>query len=212
MLNQNAKVPRGNRNEITISGTFTKEFKYSHTTDSGEDFYKNTLQVRKDGNIESITIIASENIIYKMNLVKNKHVEIKGTIKTRQVMLEKEKTGNDVIVFAKKIEPCKEKSSDENLVYLEGRIKLKPARQKNIHYRASFIFIAVCRNNGIVDTIPCKFYEKEAKFIKRLQIGTKVQITGLIESKNKLKLLEGGSVEIVTVHHVTALEFNVLEQ
>lgn len=211
MLRQDEEMLKNSRNKVIISGRFTEEFKYAYTTDAGEYFFENKLEVRgKDGKEENITIIASEYLLYEIEPVTGKYVIIAGSIKTTKMRVETEKVNNDVIVFATQIENCKEKVNDENSTYFEGVIKKKITMRKGNNY-VQIIFIAEQVNNKIVNPIPYTFFGKDSKRIKRLPIGTKLQLEGQIDGKNKLRLFKDGSVQIIQVHSIRGLRFNVVK-
>lgn len=211
MSNQNGEMSRTNRNKVTISGVLENEFKYSHTTNSGRNFYKNTLRVKNGRKEEQIAIIASEDLIYNMYRIRNKPVVVNGSIETCKVVVSKEKESNDVIIVAEQIEFCKEEK-EENLIFLEGKIKSKPIRQENISYKTCFVFLSAHMRKRWINNIPCKFYGEEVNRIKRIPIGTRVRLIGKIGFQKKLKLLEDGNVQVIVVHHVAVLKFDVLKK
>lgn len=211
MLRQDEEMLKNSRNRVRISGKFTEEFKYAYTTDAGEYFFENKLEVRgKDGKIEYITIIASEYLLYDIEPVTRKYGVITGSIKTTKIKVEKSKFNSDVIVFAKRIDICEEKIKDENVTYFEGVIKRKITMRKGNNY-VQVIFIAEQVDNKIINSIPYKFFGKDSKRIKRLPIGTKLQLEGQIDGKNKLRLFKDGSVQIIQVHSIRGLRFNVVK-
>lgn len=207
MLNQNEERLKNNRNNAIITGRFTEEFEYTYTT-LGEYFFENKLEVRRrDGKVENITIIASEHLLYDIEPVTRKYVVITGRIETKKIKVEKEKLNNDVRIFAKQIDFCEEKANDENSMYLEGVIEKKITMRKERNY-VRIIILAVYKNDKTVNFIPCMFFGKEANRINRLSIGTKIQLKGKIEGRNKLRLFPDGSIKIISIHSIIGEKFN----
>lgn len=207
MLNRNKENLVDGNNKAIIIGRFTNEFKYSHNR-NGRDFYRNTMEVtRRDGKIENITIIANESFMYRIYLTKGKYAIVKGSIITLQETIEMQKKTYDVCIFANQIEICKGQINDKNFIYLEGTIEKQAVITKG-HNTIKYIWLISVGDEGRQFKIPCKFYKNEAKAVKRLKTGTLIQLEGQVECRNKLNLLEDGSVELKIIHYVKAIRFN----
>lgn len=61
------------------------------------------------------------------------------------------------------------------------------------------------------DYIPCIFWGHNARFVKNLDIGTKLEVSGRIQSRNYTKTHEDGSVEEKVAYEVSCQSVAVLE-
>ncbi len=203
-------------NQVVLRGIIEDNFNYSYETEE-TSFYDNFVKITdKNGNVESIPIIASEYTISKIDeVIKGKHVVIIGSLTGFTTKTEKQNTIQDVNILVEEI--CfnvketifgKDKLNNQNSVYIEGTIYSKPVVRK-AYKHICYTLLKIERGNKI-EYIPCSFYRKDTCRVRKLPIGTKIRLEGKLEIKNKLKLLRNKGVEVITVHEVRTLKFETI--
>lgn len=177
-------------NEITLIGKVLTDFKFDHSF-YGEDFYEIKIGVvRESGTMDELNLTVSDRIVdISRNLV-GKYVSVYGEIRTYNI-------GNDndrhlkVTVFAMSLLELNDDDAyiiGENSVYISGTIcKKNPMRITPLGRQITDIIVAVNRNYGKSDYLPCICWSRNAKFVDELEVGTKVNIWGRLQSRDYIK-------------------------
>ena len=188
-------------NHLVLVGKVTSDKKFSHEI-YGESFYIFDLEVaRLSGNSDIIPITISERLILEKELEIGDKVAIEGQFRSYN-SYENEKNRLILTVFAKDIkylsEQDEENSSEKvsNEVTLIGYICKKPIyRQTPFGREISDILLAVNRAYNKSDYIPAIAWGRNARFCQNIEVGTKVKITGRVQSRNYEKKFEDGTTQ-----------------
>lgn len=203
-------------NRVVIKGIIEYEFNYSHET-VGTTFYTNFVKViDENGNVENIPIIASEYTINKIDeVIKGKYVVIIGSLTAFARKTEKQKTIQDAMILVEDIrfnmkdtDFDTDELNNQNSVYIEGTIYSTPVVRKA--YKHICYTLLKVELDYKIEYIPCSFYRKDTRRVRKLPIGSKIRLEGKLESKNKLRLLSNKRVEVITVHEVRTLKFETI--
>lgn len=209
-------MKKDSSNRVILRGVIEHNFNYSYETVE-TTFYDNFVKITdKNGNVESIPIIASEYTLSKIDKeIKGRYAIIIGSLTAFTIKTDKQNTIQDAMILVEEI--CfnvKETDFDEdelnkqNSVYIEGTICSKPVVRK-AYKHICYTLLKVERDYKI-EYIPCNFYRKDTRRIRKLPIETKIRLEGRLESKNKLRLLSNKRVEVITVHEVRTLRFETI--
>ena len=205
-------------NHLVLVGKVTSEKKFSHEI-YGESFYIFDLEVaRLSGNSDIIPITISERLILEKELEIGDKVAIEGQFRSYN-SYENEKNRLILTVFAKDIkylsEEDEENSSEKvsNEVTLIGYICKKPIyRQTPFGREISDILLAVNRAYNKSDYIPAIAWGRNARFCQNIEVGTKVKITGRVQSRNYEKKFEDGTTQTRTAYEVSISSLEIVNE
>lgn len=181
----------------------------------GETFYSFIVGVdRKSGFRDVIQIIVSERLIWNLEFEPGDFVEILGQIRTYN----EEQDGRNklnVVVFAREFKRCEEeeKVEHENKINLEGFICKKPiGRISPLGREICDIMLAVNRMYNKSDYIPCIAWGRNAGYASNLSVGTKIAISGRIQSREYRKRDAEGNITVKTAYEVSILKLESLAE
>ena len=209
-------------NHLLLMGKITSDKKFSHEI-YGESFYVFDLEVaRLSGNSDIIPITISERLITTEELAIGKKVLIEGQFRSYN-SYENEKNRLVLTVFAKdiKFEEDEEAETEEsekeekvsNEVVLTGYICKKPIyRQTPFGREISDILLAVNRAYNKSDYIPAIAWGRNARFCQNIEVGTKVRITGRVQSRNYEKKLEDGTTQTRVAYEVSIGSLEIINE
>ena len=205
-------------NHLVLVGKVTSDKKFSHEI-YGESFYIFDLEVaRLSGNSDIIPITISERLILEKELEIGDKVAIEGQFRSYN-SYENEKNRLILTVFAKDIkylsEEDEENSSEKvsNEVILIGYICKKPIyRQTPFGREISDILLAVNRAYNKSDYIPAIAWGRNARFCQNIEVGTKVKITGRVQSRNYEKKFEDGTTQTRTAYEVSISSLEIVNE
>ncbi len=179
----------------------------------GETFYCLAVGVdRKSGYRDVIQVIVSERLIWNLEFEPGDTVEILGQVRTYN----EEQDGRNklnVVVFSREFKRCDEASrlEHENKIILEGFICKKPiGRISPLGREICDIMLAVNRMYNKSDYIPCIAWGRNAGYASNLAVGTKISITGRIQSREYRKRDQEGNITVKTAYEVSILKLESL--
>ena len=200
-------------NIASVTGYFTSEFVFSHEI-FGEKFYLVDLECeRLSGAKDVIPVMVSERSIDINKDYSDCVLEIKGQLRSYNKH-DGDKTHLQLSLLAQDIQFLAGYvvSAENNTIYLDGYICKEPTSRKTpLGREIADIIIAVNRPYGKTDYIPCICWGRNANFSNGLPTGTKVKVSGRIQSRNYQKKLEDGTLETRTAYEVSIGKLEVLE-
>lgn len=179
-------------NKVSLIGTIESTFEFDHEV-YGEGFYIADVAVeRLSGVVDYIPVLFSERMIDVNTDCRGYIVSIIGQYRSYN-KFNGQKKRLLLSVFAKEIEFLDALiiNPESNSISLSGYICKKPVYRKTPFGReiADFI-IAVNRQYGKTDYIPCICWGRDAVFMNKLQVGNKVSIVGRIQSREYVKRID----------------------
>ena len=170
-------------NYVRITG-YVDKFIYNHTA-YDERFYSSFVHSqRRSGTVDDIPVIASEYLVKKDDL-DGKYVEIDGEFRSMNMEVEgKSKLILQLFVKNIRIVKTKESADDENEIILDGFLVKNPIYRVTPNGRQiADMMIAVNRQLGRSDYIPCICWGGSAKWAENLEVGTEIFVQGRIQSR-----------------------------
>ena len=160
----------------------------------GENFYNMTVKVKRLSDVyDYITVTVQENMV--PGLEEGKAVTVSGQYRSYNNY---SGVGNKLILtlFANEITDETE-TENPNTIYLNGFICKQPIyRTTPFGREITDIIVAVNRNFGKSDYIPCIAWGRNAKYAAGLNVGDNIEVWGRIQSRNyKKKITEEEIVE-----------------
>ena len=205
-------------NHLVLVGKITSDKKFSHEI-YGESFYIFDLEVpRLSGNSDIIPITISERLILEKELEIGDKVAIEGQFRSYN-SYENEKNRLILTVFAKDIKYLSQEEEEDssqkvsNEVTLVGYICKKPIyRQTPFGREISDILLAVNRAYNKSDYIPAIAWGRNVRFCQNIEVGTKVKITGRVQSRNYEKKFEDGTTQTRTAYEVSISSLEIVNE
>jgi primosomal replication protein N len=194
-------------NQSELRGTIITLPEYSHKS-YGEVFYHFTLGVdRKSGYQDEIPVVISERLIWNLTLETETRAYILGQIRTYNECLDGKNKLN-IVVFAREFQLLEDDfAPDENKVYLEGFLCKAPIRRVSpLGREICDMMLAVNRMYNKSDYIPCIAWGRNAGYAGVLGVGTRIRITGRIQSREYRKKDEEGNAIVKVAYEVSILK------
>jgi len=199
-------------NEVVLKGTVISDVVFSHEI-YGETFNKFVLKVpRLSENFDEVVITVSERLTDTKNIIIGQNVKIEGQFRSYNNYTE---TGNRLVltVFSKTIEMCDDINDSPNSIYLNGFICKEPVyRTTPFGREICDVLVAVNRQYGKSDYIPCITWGRNAKFTGGLDVGTNIKIWGRIQSRNYRKKVDEEEYVEKTAYEVSVTKMEIVRQ
>ena len=194
-------------NRVTLCGSLAGLPQRSHEN-HGRVFYTFQLEVERLSGVKDVLdIIAPADVLEQMDLSGGEMLEITGQLRSFN---NRRAAGRRLVisVFAETIQTCD--GAPDNHVELEGAICKEPVfRRTPLGREICDVMLAVNRQYRRADYLPCIFWGKTAQITAALPIGTRLSVTGRLQSREYVKMLEGGS-ERRTAFEVSAVTAEVV--
>ncbi len=208
-----ANETRVKNNKVTLSGEIVSDFEFSHEI-FGEGFYTTMLaSERLSGAKDTVPIMVSERLVDVKADWTGNPVKVSGQLRSYN----KHEEGRSKLVlsvFVREFEDITEKRDfgleDENLISLDGYICKEPKyRETPLGREITDILLAVNRTYGKSDYIPCIAWGRNARFAESLEVGTRLQIEGRIQSREYQKRISDDEVETRVAYEVSIAKMEV---
>ena len=198
-------------NKVNIAGVICSDFNYSHTL-CGEKFYIADLEVeRTSGKSDIIPIMVSDRMI-KIEDLTGVAVEITGQFRSYNKHIDG-KSKLVLTVFVYEIEVLENVMYNNNNVELIGYICKEPIYRKTpLGREIADVLLAVNRQCGKSDYIPCICWGRNARYVGNLPIGTKISIAGRVQSRTFLKKIDEETTEERVAYELSASKVEVVEE
>lgn len=204
-------------NKATLSGELVSNFEFSHEF-YGEGFYITMLASERESTVKDIIpIMVSERLIDVKAEWEGRFVEVSGQFRSYN----KHENGRrhlELSVFVREFEEIEFEheepgsGNDENRIFLDGYICKEPKyRETPLGREIADILLAVNRQYGKTDYIPCIAWGRNAIFAGKLEVGTRLQIEGRIQSREYQKRISETESEKRVAYEVSVSRLEVAE-
>ncbi len=190
-----------NNNKVFLSGTLASLPIFSHEI-YGESFYEINLNVsRLSHQMDIIPVTISERLFGNLSLQVGIRLALKGQFRSYNKIVE----GHSKLmltVFAREIlDSCED---DVNQIEIAGFVCKNPIyRTTPFKREICDVLLAVNRAYNKSDYLPCIAWGRNARFVKDLDIGQKVFMTGRIQSRQYQKKLDEQNTETRTAFEIS---------
>ena len=190
-------------NLVELCGTAETNAVFSHES-RGERFYRFPLTIhRLSGTADTLNVIVREHLLSSAAIIPGQRLQVSGELRSFN---NKHSEGSKLVitVFAHSLLPAD--GADTNSVALRGTLcKLPNLRTTPMGREICDFMLAVNRHYGRSDYLPCIAWGIKAKETAQWPVGTVVTLTGRVQSRQYVKVIEGAAVE------KTAFEVSVVE-
>ena len=181
----------------------------------GENFYTAKMAVKRlSGQTDIIPLVVSGRLVDINKDYKGRIMEAIGQFRS-YIRHEGKKNHLLLFVFVQEIHFMEEfvDYTKDNQIYLEGYICKEPIYRKTpLGCEITDLLIAVNRPYGKSDYIPCICWWHTARFASYLEVGTRICISGRIQSREYTKKITETECEIRTAYEVSVNQLNIREE
>lgn len=207
---ENSKTAENNL--VSLSGIISEECVFSHEV-YGEGFYIFKMEVKRlSDNEDILPITVSDRLLDVTSLKKGMNVCVKGQLRSYNHYSSKK---NKLILttFAREIIMEPDPGQNPNEIFLNGFVCKAPVyRTTPFGREISDLLIAVNRNYGKSDYIPCIAWGRNAKFAGSLDVGSNVELWGRIQSKVYQKRIDEEMTEERTAYEVSLSKIELVHK
>ncbi|NCB48244.1 MAG: single-stranded DNA-binding protein [Clostridia bacterium] len=195
-------------NKVFLKGVVSSEPKFSHEV-FGEGFYELDLKVKRlSDNFDVVRVTVSERLLSNEDFALGKLVAIKGQFRSYNKICEG-KSKLLLTVFVREVIDFDD-TMNPNIVELSGYVCKEPIfRTTPFGREICDVLVAVNRAYNKSDYLPCIAWGRNARFVKSIKVGEKVDIIGRIQSREYQKKLNENEVLTKTAYEISLNKIRV---
>lgn len=195
-------------NKAVLIGEIYSDYMFSHSA-SGIGYYFVDVGVQRfSGYVDVIPVMIMESMVDVQKSDIGKIVSVEGMYHSYNRHMEN-RIKLDLYIFALCFQIVENSwiGESDNEVLLKGYVCKSPVYRKSpLGREITDIFIAVHRNNGKSDYIPCVLWGVNARNYALADIGTYVELVGRIQSRNYIKKHDDGNIETRIAYEISVSE------
>lgn len=203
---------KSDNNKVMLAGKIVAPLKFQ-MEHKGEAFYRTILQVnRQSGQCDLIPLLLSERLLDDTKNYEGQLVCVTGQFRSYNNH-EQIKTRLLLHAFVKELNLLNsvEEAGSMNEILLHGFLCKPPVYRKTpLGREIADVLLAVNREYGRTDYIPCIVWGRNARCVSKFEVGNQIQITGRIQSRVYEKTIGNESVKKcayeVSVFKITKVE------
>ena len=197
-------------NYVEYSGVISEKPSFTHTL--GEiDFYKFKLKSqRTSGEFDEIPVVVMSTVYDANALDVGMRISVIGNYHSYRKHFD-EKPHLMLHLFAREIDLIEDaKGVDQNYVYLDGYICREPNYRETPKGKLiTDLLVAVHRTKSSSDYIPVICWGFQATAMSEVPVGTKLKISGRLQSREYIKVLSETEREVRIAYEVSAKTLEV---
>ena len=198
-------------NKVYLRGSIVSEAVFSHEV-YGEGFYELFVRVpRLSGQADILPVTISERIIRSNDLKEGSILCAEGQFRSYN-KLENGRSRLMLTVFVRDIvEDVPGRSP--NSILLGGYLCKPPVyRTTPFNREISDLLVAVNRAYNKSDYIPCIAWGRNARFVQDLAVGSRIMLSGRIQSREYQKRLSEDEVVTMTAYEVSVSKLATVDE
>lgn len=197
-----------NNNILQLKGKIIETPTYSHSV-LGEGFFETKLEVKRlSTEVDILPVTISERLISGLKV--GDEIGIKGQFRSYN-KIEETHSKLMLTVFVREINDPNEIDQSNN-IGLVGYICKEPIyRTTPFGREIADVLLAVNRAYNKSDYLPCIAWGRNARFVKDLQIGEKLEINGRVQSRNYQKKI-GDELVTKTAYEISINTISLAEE
>ena len=203
-------------NRVCIIGEIVSEFTFSHEV-FGEGFSIANVSVnRLSDMVDVIPLMISERLIDVTKDYRGMKIEVAGQFRSYN---RHEGTKNKLVlsIFVRELrfieeDEMPEEQSKSNQIFLDGFVCKPPIYRKTpLGREIADVLVAVNRPYGKSDYIPCIAWGRNARFAGGLEVGSHLQVSGRVQSREYTKKIGEDEVERRVAYEVSVSKIDLVE-
>ena len=195
------------RNTVELCGALAAAPRFSHLS-RGERFFIFPVETRRlSGAVDTINVVAREALLAALRIEEAERLCVQGELRSFNNRRE-EGPKLVITVFARALSLAGG-GEDVNSITLRGALCKQPVlRVTPMGRDICDLMVAVNRRCGRSDYLPCICWGARARTAALFDVGDGVELTGRVQSRQYIKLIEGEPVE-KTACEVSASEIRL---
>ena len=195
------------RNTVELCGALAAAPRFSHLS-RGERFFIFPVETRRlSGAVDTINVVAREALLAALRIEEAERICVQGELRSFNNRRE-EGPKLVITVFARALSLAGG-GEDVNAITLRGALCKQPVlRVTPMGRDICDLMVAVNRRCGRSDYLPCICWGARARTAALYGVGDAVELTGRVQSRQYIKLIEGEPVE-KTAYEVSASEIRL---
>ena len=195
------------RNTVELCGALAAAPRFSHLS-RGERFFIFPVETRRlSGAVDTINVVAREALLAALRIEEAERLCVQGELRSFNNRRE-EGPKLVITVFARALSLAGG-GEDVNAITLRGALCKPPVlRVTPMGRDICDLMLAVNRRCGRSDSLPCICWGARARAAALYGVGDAVELTGRVQSRQYIKLIEGEPVE-KTAYEVSASEIRL---
>lgn len=200
-----------NNNKVYVRGEILSSAKFSHEV-YGEGFYEMEVMVKRlSGQADVLPITVSERLMQEKDLQVGKTISAIGQFRSYNKLVDN-KSKLMLTVFVREIVE-NDTNKNPNTITLSGYICKEPIyRTTPFNREIADVLLAVNRAYNKSDYIPCIAWGRNARFVKNLQVGDFMTISGRIQSREYQKRFSDDDIRTMTAYEVSINKLSTEEE
>lgn len=189
-----------NNNQVILKGTIKELPVYSHTV-MGEGFFEMFVEVQRlSDEVDTLPVTISERLITDFSV--GMEIGIIGQFRSYNKLTDG-KSKLMLTIFAKEVvDP--DDITEINHIFLSGYICKEPIyRTTPFGREICDILLAVNRSYNKSDYLPCIAWGRNARFVKDMAVGEKLDVQGRVQSRKYQKKLNDDSIETKVAYEIS---------
>ena len=197
-------------NRVYLRGTVVSEAVFSHEV-YGEGFYEFFVRVpRLSGQADTLPVTISERLMRSCDLKLGATLSAEGQFRSYN-KLEGGRSRLMLTVFVRDL--VEDDTRNPNSILLGGYICKPPVyRTTPFNREISDLLVAVNRAYNKSDYIPCIAWGRNARFVQDLTVGSRIMLSGRIQSREYQKRRDDGSVSTMTAYEVSVSKLATVDE
>ncbi len=189
-----------NNNYVLLKGKINKLPKYSHTV-MGEGFFEMYVEVgRLSNEVDILPVTISERLIEDFKI--GDEIGVVGQFRSYNKM-EDNRSKLMLTIFVKELVNPDE-MTEINQIYLIGYICKDPVyRTTPFGREICDVLLAVNRAYNKSDYLPCIAWGRNARFVRDLGVGEKLEVQGRIQSRKYQKRIDDDNTETKIAYEIS---------
>ena len=189
-------------NRIVLRGRLADWPAFSHEN-HGRRFYRFALEVdRLSGTSDTLQVVAAEQLLQETEIAEGAMLQVTGQVRSFN---NRQETGRKLIITVYAEQLCVCDGEPINQVALAGTICKAPIfRRTPLGREICDVMLAVNRPYRRTDYLPCILWGRTAQDVARLGVGVRLSLTGRLQSREYVKVLDSGS-ERRTAYEISAI-------
>ena len=195
------------RNTVELCGALAGAPRFSHLS-RGERFFIFPVETRRlSGAVDTINVVAREALLAALRIEEAERLCVQGELRSFNNRRE-EGPKLVITVFARALSLAGG-GEDVNAITLRGALCKPPVlRVTPMGRDICDLMLAVNRRCGRSDYLPCICWGARARTAALFDVGDGVELTGRVQSRQYIKLIDGEPVE-KTAYEVSASEIRL---
>ncbi len=200
-----------NNNKVYVRGEILSSAKFSHEV-YGEGFYEMEVMVKRlSGQADVLPVTVSERLMQEKDLQVGKTISAIGQFRSYNKLVDN-KSKLMLTVFVREIVE-NDLNKNPNSITLSGYICKEPIyRTTPFNREIADVLLAVNRAYNKSDYIPCIAWGRNARFVKNLQVGDFMTISGRIQSREYQKKFSDDDIRTMVAYEVSINKLSTEEE